>query len=135
MKTVIMPVAIIKNGDSILLRKMNPERNPYREPWAIFGGRIEGDDSVQDALNRELLARWGFKVRIEERLWWDEEIKTDHDGETKRFIYLDVICAVDEGTPSPGHGEELKWVTAEQLSNYAINPPTKVVLDRLFSKE
>lgn len=41
MKTVLRAVAVVKNGDKILLRKMDPARNPYNEPWALFGGRVE----------------------------------------------------------------------------------------------
>ena len=132
MKIVLMPVAIVKDGDQLLLRKMNPARSPYLEPWALFGGRVDGDESVQDALNRELAARWGFEVRIDEKLWWDEEIKTAHDGEEKRFVYLDVVCSIASGAPTPGDGEDLEWVAKSEVSGYELNPPTKIVLDQLL---
>lgn len=47
---------------------MDPAKNPYQEPWALFGGRIDGDGSVTDLLNKELQTRWNFAVRIDERL-------------------------------------------------------------------
>lgn len=72
MKTVLMAVAVVKSEDNILLRKMDPAKSPYKELWALFGGRIDGEGSVQDLLNKELEGRWNFKVRISEKLWWDE---------------------------------------------------------------
>ncbi len=132
MKTLLMPVAIVKNGESILLRKMDPAKSPYKQLWALFGGRVEGDESITEALNKELMARWNFTVSIDEKLWWDEEIKIDFDSEDKHFIYLDAICTVESGEPHPvNENETLEWVPITKLKEYDINPPTKVLLQRL----
>ena len=53
MNTVLMPVAVVRNGDSILLRKMDPAKSPYKELWALFGGRVEDSGGmVVDALTK-----------------------------------------------------------------------------------
>ena len=131
MQTVLMAVAVVRDGDKDLLRKMNPQKSPYKELWALFVGRIVGDGSVVDALNSELSARWGFTVRVDKKLWWDEEIKVDHDGEEKRFIYLDAICSVLSGEPRPGEGELLERVLNVEVEKYDLNPPTRILLNRL----
>ena len=132
MKTVLMAIAVVKDGDKILLRKTDPERNPYNEPWALFGGRIEGEGTVQDLLNKELSERWNFTVTVDERLWWDEDIKADHDGEEKRFVYIDAICALASGDPNPvNKNEQLEWVEKQELSNYDHNPPGLKLFKRL----
>lgn len=132
MKTVLMAVAVVKDGDKVLLRKMDPAKNPYQEPWALFGGRIEGDGLVVDSLNEELTARWNFSVTITEKLWWDEETKIDQDGEGKRFIYLDALCAIEGGQPEPvNRSETLEWVVVADLGQYDLNPPTRTLLQRL----
>ena len=131
MQTVLMAVAVVRDGDKVLLRKMNPQKSPYKELWALFGGRIVGDGSVVDALNSELSARWSFTVKVDKKLWWDEEIKVDHDGEEKRFIYLDVICSVLSGDLRPGEGELLEWVLNVEAEKYDLNPPTRILLNRL----
>lgn len=132
MNTVLMPVAVVKDGDKVLLRKMDPSKSPYKELWALFGGRAENSDPIITALNRELLARWNFSVTITEKLWWNEEIKVDHDSQEKNFIYLNTICSIEDGIPSPNNeNETLEWVTITELKNYDINPPTKTLLKRL----
>lgn len=132
MNTVLMPVAVVRDGDTLLLRKMDPAKSPYDELWALFGGRVESESSVTEALNKELMARWNFSVSITEKLWWDEELKVDHDNEEKRFIYLDAICQVVSGAPEPiNENEKLEWVPTSELKNYDINPPTKILLQRL----
>lgn len=127
-----MPVAVVKDGDTVLLRKMDPAKSPYDQLWALFGGRVESESSVNEALNKELMNRWSFSVNIVEKLWWDEEIKVDHDGEEKRFVYLDAICDIAGGTPHPvNQNETLEWVGINDLRNYDINPPTKTLLTRI----
>lgn len=132
MNTVLMPVAVVKDGDKVLLRKMDPAKSPYDQLWALFGGRVDGESSVAEALNKELMARWNFSVSIAEKLWWDEEIKVDHDDEEKRFVYLDAVCSIEGGEPKPvNENEALEWVAVSELKNYDINPPTKILLERL----
>lgn len=132
MKTVLMAIAVVKKDDSILLRKTDPEKNPYDQPWALFGGRIEGEGAVQDSLNTELSARWNFTASITEKLWWDEDVKADHDGEVKRFLYVDALCEISEGIPAPVNtNEELAWVATNDLAGYDLNPPTKTLMEKL----
>lgn len=131
MKTVLMAIAVIKKDDQILIRKFDPAKNPYQEPWGLFGGRLEGGGTVVEMLNRELQERWNMTVTIEEQLTWDEDQKKDHDGEEKRFIYLDALCKLESGSPEPVNpNEELKWVSIDKLTEYQQVPPGV----RLFKK-
>ncbi len=82
-------------------------------------------------LNRELQARWNMTVRITQGLGWDEDVKNDHDGEQKRFIYLDAMCELAGGEPHPVNpNEELKWVDIKDLPDYEHVPPS----EKLFRK-
>lgn len=126
-----MAIAVIRKGDLILLRKFDPAKNPYKEPWGLFGGRLEGNGAVVEMLNRELKARWNVTVSITEQLAWDEDQKLDHDGEEKQFIYLDALCELVSGDPEPtNQNEELKWVSLDKLEEYKQAPPSV----RLFKK-
>jgi len=131
MKTVLMAIAVIRKDDQILIRKFDPARNPYKEPWGLFGGRLEGDGTVVGMLNRELQERWNMTVTIKEQLTWDEDQKKDHDGEEKRFIYLDALCELKSGNPNPVNpNEEVRWVRMDELKDYQQVPPGM----RLFRK-
>lgn len=124
MKTVLMAIAVIRKGDEVLIRKFDPAKNPYKEPWGLFGGRLEGSGTVVEMLNRGLKERWNMTVTIKEQLAWDEDQKVDHDGEEKRFIYLDALCELESGEPNPVNpNEELKWVPMDKVSEYEQNPP------------
>lgn len=132
MKTVLMAIAVIKDGERILLRKFDPARNPYNQPWGLFGGRLEGKGTVVDMLNRELQERWNMTVSITQPLAWDEDLKKDHDGEQKRFIYLDAMCELASGDPKPVNpNEELKWVDIKDLPDYDHVPPGVKLFQKL----
>lgn len=132
MQTVLMAIAVIKKDNQILLRKMDPARNPYKEPWGLFGGRLEGEGSTNEQMNRELQKRWNMTVLITERLWWDEGQKSDHDGVEKKFIYLDALCELASGEPEPANpNEELVWVDVDKLREYDHNPPGVTLLKKL----
>lgn len=127
-----MAIAVIRKGDLVLLRKFDPARNPYTEPWGLFGGRIEGDGTVVEVLNRELKERWNMTVTITQQLSWDEDQKNDLDGEEKRFIYIDALCELASGEPSPVNpNEELKWVEVDRLSEYEQVPPAAKLFRKL----
>lgn len=120
-----MAVAVIKKDDQIF----DPAKNPYQQEWGLFGGRLEGDGSIVDALNRELQERWNMTVSITKRIGWDQEQKIDHDDEEKRFIYLDALCNLETGDPkSTNPNEELKWVNVADLHGYELNPPSAKLL-------
>lgn len=127
-----MAIAVIQHNDQILIRKFDPARNPYKEPWGSFGGRLEGDGTIQDQLNRELQERWSMTVTIKQQLSWDEDQKTDHDGILKRFIYLDTLCELATGEPKPlNPNEELKWVSIDRLADYQQVPPGVTLFKKL----
>ncbi len=133
MKTVLMAIAIIEQDGKVLLRKMDPAKNPYQEPWALFGGRLEGEGDTQTLMNVELNARWNMSIRITDRIAWDEEQKVDQDGEEKHFIYLDAKSVVVSGEPrSNNPNEELSWVPVAEVLAQDLNPPSRVILEKVY---
>ena len=85
---------------------------------------------------QELFAWWNMTVSITDRIGWDEDQKTDHDGQQKRFIYLDARCTLALGRiPTPAiQNEKLKWVATADLASYQLNPPSQTVLTKLGYK-
>ena len=119
-----MAIAIIVEDNKVLMRKFDQTRNPYKEPWGGVGGKLDGEGSVEDMMNHKLKERWNITAKIEKQLFWDVDIKKDHDGETKRFIYLDALCSLASGDPHPVNpNEELTWVPIQDLPEYEICPP------------
>ncbi len=132
MKTTILVIGMIKNGEKILLRKKPDGSPPYKETWYIFGGELNADNqNPEEVLKSVLKKQTGIDIKPTERLDWDTETKPNHDGEITFYVYLDYLCEYVSGELNPGEGiEKLEWVPISDLRNYDLVPPSK----KLFTK-
>jgi len=133
MQIKILSIGIIKKDDAILLRKKFDGSLPYKETWYLFGGEV---NEVTSSPDKSLIAlvkdQAGIDISVAEHLGWDTEVKHDHDGEEKLFIYLDNLCEYVGGELQWGDDiEKLEWVLIEKLSTYDLVPPTTKLLKKL----
>ncbi len=55
-------VGILIRGDEALLLTSRPEGKPYAGYWEFPGGKLEADESVEEALRRELQEELGIVI-------------------------------------------------------------------------
>jgi 8-oxo-dGTP pyrophosphatase MutT (NUDIX family) len=133
MQTKILSIGIIKNGDTVLLRKKSDGSPPYKETWYLFGGEVNVTTPDPDkALVAIVKNQAGIDISVTEHIGWDTEIKDDHDGEEKLFIYLDNLCEYVGGELRWGEEiEKLEWVPIEKLTTYDLVPPSVKLFKKL----
>jgi len=132
MKIKVLVVGIVKKGDKILLRKKPEGSPPYKETWYLFGGELVGSTTPERAIQNQLEKQARIKVKMTEQLGWDTEVKEDHDGERKLFVYLDCMCEYLSGKLQPAKGiERLEWANIKELSKYEHVPPSRRLLRKL----
>ena len=69
MKTTILVIGIVKNGDRVLLRKKPDGSPPYKETWYLFGGELNADNKNPDeVLISTLKKQAGVDIKTTERL-------------------------------------------------------------------
>ncbi|NTW62280.1 NUDIX domain-containing protein [Candidatus Saccharibacteria bacterium] len=131
-KTKVLVIGIVKDGDKILMRKKPDGSPPYKETWYLFGGELKPSMTVNQAIIDEVKAKAGIEISVTQQLSWDTEVKRDLDGEVKQFIYLDTICKYEGGDLTPSHDiERLEWVPVSKLDEYDIVPPSKILFNKL----
>lgn len=132
MKTKILIISLIKNGDTILFRKKPKGSPPYKETWYLFGAEIKnGESDWQNLLIEWVKNQTGITITIEKKLGWDTETKADELGEQTFYIYLDCECKYQSGKLVPTTGiEKLEWIPITELKNYDIVPPSIKLLTR-----
>lgn len=132
MKTTILIIGVIKNGDKILLRKKLDGSPPYKETWYIFGAELNAENqNPEEVLKAILKKQTGIEIKPTERLGWDTETKPNHDGEITFYVYLDYLCEYVSGDLVPAEGiEKLEWASISELGNYDLVPPSR----KLFTK-
>ncbi len=130
--TKVLIIAVIKKGETILLRKKPEGAPPYKETWYLFGAELEPGVSLEDSLNKLLQHQTGIQIRVVEQASWDTEVKNDLDDVLKQFVYLDVICEYVSGELTPGPGiERLEWASVDRLSEYDLVPPSRILFKKL----
>lgn len=98
----------------------------------MFGGELVGDSTPEKAIRSQLEKQAGIKIKMTKQLSWDTEVKKDHDGERKLFVYLDCLCKYMSGKLKPAEGiERFEWVDIKELGKYDHVPPSRKLLKKL----
>lgn len=127
-----MIIGVITNGNKVLMRKKSDGSLPYKETWYLFGGELTSSVSPKEAIQKQIEKQAGIKINLIKPLACDTEIKKDHDGIKKLFVYLDYLCEYVSGVLKPSADiERLEWVEINNLKDYDIVPPTKVLFKKL----
>ncbi len=124
-------IAVIQNGDKILMRKKPAGSPPYKETLYLFGcePKLGQEDSV--TLTQYARKELGINIHSIVPIGEDAEVKQDHDGLVKKFIYANFDCLYQDGTPKvPTGAERVEWIEKEKLHEYDVVPPSV----KLFKK-
>jgi hypothetical protein len=132
MQTKVLIVAVVKKDNTILMRKKPEGSPPYKETWYIFGAEATSNVDPDQAIIDEVKSKSGVNVSVANKISWGTEVKNDLDGVEKFFVYLDVECKYESGQIVVGEGiEKIEWVKPEDLSNYDIVPPSRILFEKL----
>jgi len=132
MKTRIVVSAIIEKDGKILLGRKGNGVGPYPDTWQIPGGgaRIE-EESLVDAVKREVKEEAGIEVYDIKQVAFDEDYAKNKTNEMCHYVFLQFYVLTNEEKVTPGDDiEHLEWVEKKELNKYQYCPP----LEKLFKK-
>ena len=97
--------AVVVDDERLLLIRRG--RGPASGQWSVPGGRVEGGETVAEAVLRELAEETGLEGVCGGLLGWVERIGDDH-----HFVILDFeVEVLEPGTPVAGDdAAEVAWV-------------------------
>ncbi len=133
MNATILVIGIVKKDNQVLLRKKSPGAGPYKEPWYLFGGKIElGKDYPEEVIQRTIKEQAGINTKVTQRIGWDTEIKLNDQGVETFYLYLDMLCEYVSAELKPGPDiSHLEWADLDKLREYELNPPSKKLFRRV----
>lgn len=94
--------------------------------WEFPGGKLEGQETDEACLRRELREELGIEIEVQELI---ESIQHDYPGKS---VFLKFFrCALLKHEPAPLGCQALAWVNAAQLANYAFPEADQKLLGKL----
>ena len=121
---VHVAVAVIVGDDGRILIARRPDDKHMGGYWEFPGGKVEGSESLEVALNRELKEELDIEAASFRKL-----IKIRHNYSDKTVV-LDTWWASDlKGTPRGNEGQEIKWVEPETLRDIEFPPANGPIIN------
>jgi 8-oxo-dGTP diphosphatase len=122
---VVVGVIINSANNKVLLSKRTPGQH-LEGLWEFPGGKVESDETVISALNRELKEELGIKINSASQL-----TTVKHDYPDKKVL-LDVWIVDDwSNEPLGKEDQELSWSSIDELSQYTFPDANKHIVQTL----
>lgn len=121
--TVDMVIFTIKENDlNVLLVKR--DINPFKKYWAIPGGFVRINESLEDAAKRELEEETGVSNVYLEQLYTFGEPKRDPRGRVITVAYMALINSDDIKLKASTDVSEANWFSIKKLPILAFDHKT-----------
>ncbi|MFL2509065.1 MAG: (deoxy)nucleoside triphosphate pyrophosphohydrolase [Candidatus Pseudothioglobus sp.] len=108
--------AIIKKDDCYLLAKRNKEKYMGLK-WEFPGGKVEKDESFEEALSREILEELNVNIEIHNKVAEERY----QDDEINIVLHYYMCSLIDRDIVLSEH-EAIKWVKKQDFLNYEFVP-------------
>ncbi|MEW6997691.1 8-oxo-dGTP diphosphatase MutT [Colwelliaceae bacterium BS250] len=128
-KRIHVAVGVIyRQGEFFLTKRL--ENAHQGGKWEFPGGKVEVDETVHQALHRELEEEIAIDILAMQPL-----IEINHDYSDKKVL-LEVFL-VDQflGEPTAQEGQQQGWFTKEQLSELDFPKANIAILDKIQQSE
>ena len=127
MTTVVVAAAIVvRDGRFLITRR---QRGVHLEGyWEFPGGKCDPGEDVAGALARELREELAVDASV------GEELFTTTHAYPDRTVELHFLACRLLGDPHPQLGQEMSWVTGEQLARLRFPPADTELIGRLLGE-
>lgn len=124
MKTVLVSAVALIDRDGRVLLAQRPEGKSMAGLWEFPGGKVEGGETPEAALVRELYEELGIET-------WNSCLApltfASHTYDDFHLLMPLFACRKWNGIVQPKERQTLKWVYPKDFSNYPM-PPADIPL-------
>lgn len=125
MQVIEVAAGLIKRNDRYLIarRKAGVHLAGF---WEFPGGKREAGESLVDCLQRELLEELSIQVSLPIPY---QVVRHEYQDKMVELHFFH--CVIDQGEPIPLECEEIRWVFAEELTQFVFPLADSAVIQSL----
>ena len=119
-------VAVIRDDRDLILIDRRLAKGLLGGFWEFPGGKIEGNETVQECIKREILEEIGIEIAVDSHL-----ITIDHTYSHFRVNLQVYNCRYLSGEARAIECEEIRWVTIQELDHYTFPAANQEIIRAL----
>ncbi len=125
---ISVTAAVIVNDRKEILITKRMEDSHLAGMWEFPGGKVDGGETPEQALVREIFEELNVTVDVK-RLLWEEQF----DYPTKSIYIRFYLCTLTSPQTEiqPIEVADYRWVSIEELTNYAFPPADAAFIEKL----
>lgn len=125
-KTIRVVSAVIETGGRYLITQ---RRATAVLPllWEFPGGRVEGGETDQEALRREVRHRLGVEIEVAPLISF-----VNHPYEKYSVDLYLYECRIESGEPSAVHVKDFRWVRSDEFERFEFTPADEASMAELL---
>jgi 8-oxo-dGTP diphosphatase len=124
----VVAAIVRRNGKILITRRLDHVH--LGGLWEFPGGKVEGEESLEGALLREILEELGIGIAVGPEIF---TIEHDYPSKSVRLHFFD--CTVIQGEPQALDVSDLRWVTPSQLADFEFPPADAKLIQKLMTSE
>ncbi len=124
----VLAAVLEKHGRWLIAKRRKGDR--FAGFWEFPGGKLEPGETPEECLARELFEELGIRVRVGKCLG---TVRCSPPGFTIELTAYRVTHP--DGSMRLQDHEEVCWVSPEEVGNFALTEPDRLLLDILLAGE
>ncbi len=127
MTTIVVAAAVVEEGNRFLVTRRQAGVHLAGQ-WEFPGGKCDAGEALAACMARELREELNVEATVA-----GEVFTTTYEYQDRRVELHFLRCALS-GEPSPQQGQEMQWVSREDLVRLEF-PPADAELIRILSRD
>ena len=111
----VVKAVICKNKKYLLQLRDDNSLITYPNTWSFFGGEVDENEGLLEALKRELLEELNWKFRIPKNIK-----KTRYEKSECNITFFLIKCNISNDKFKLGEGQAMAWFSYEDILNLSL---------------